>query len=235
MCWSFGAAAIFAIIGFGFAGYLAYKKESKLLWIPLGYFALMEALQAVTYFYLGDCASSANRFLTLLSLLHLAFQPLFINALVMYFIPTRIRKRIFWWVMGIAFLATIIMLIKIYPFAWAGSCTPGTSFCGEIMCSIKGNWHLSWIFPLNALGGLSIMTYHIMAAFLLPLIYGSWKTTLYGFILGPVISFLSTSNPNEWPAVWCLISVGIILIIIFPKVREAFRVKKWYFWEYPHK
>ena len=137
--------------------------------------------------------------------------------------------------MGLAFLATIIMLIKIYPFAWAGSCTPGTSFCGEIICSSKGNWHLSWIFRLNAFGGLSLMTYHMIAAFLLPLIYGSWKTTLYAFILGPVISFLSTSNPNEWPAVWCLISVGIIVIIIFPKARELLRVKRWYFWGYPHK
>ncbi len=35
MCWSGEASAALATVGFGTAGYVAYKGESKELWIPL--------------------------------------------------------------------------------------------------------------------------------------------------------------------------------------------------------
>ena len=41
MCWSGEASAALATVGFGTAGYVAYKGESKELWIPLVYFACM--------------------------------------------------------------------------------------------------------------------------------------------------------------------------------------------------
>ena len=234
MCWSFSASAIFALIGLVVAGYLAYKKESKLIWIPLAYFGLMEALQAITYLYIGDCVAPMNQLLTLLSYLHISFQPIFINALMLYFIPERFRKKIIGWVFGISFLATIIMLIHLYPFSWAGSCAIGTGLCGETLCSTKGAWHLAWNIPFNGIGGLLLWGYFI-PVFVFPLIYGSWKLSLYNFIIGPIIAYLSTNNPNEWPAIWCLMSIGIILILLIPWIRRKFHVRKWYFWEYPHK
>lgn len=69
MCWSFIASGIFAAIGIAAAVYFAWKKESKLIWIPLAYFALMEALQAATYFYLGQCFAPENQMLTLFFIL----------------------------------------------------------------------------------------------------------------------------------------------------------------------
>ena len=45
MCWSGEASAALATVGFSTAGYVAYKGESKELWIPLVYFACMEMLQ----------------------------------------------------------------------------------------------------------------------------------------------------------------------------------------------
>ncbi len=49
MCWSGEASAVLATIGVASTAYMAVKKEKKELWVPLGYFALMELLQAVTY------------------------------------------------------------------------------------------------------------------------------------------------------------------------------------------
>ncbi len=233
MCWSFTASGIFAVIGFAVAAYFAYKKESKLLWIPLAFFALMEALQAATYFYLGQCLASENQMLTFLSYLHIAFQPIFINALVMYFIPLRVRKKLFWPVLAVAALFSVILIVKLYPFAWAGTCSIGTTLCGDNLCSFRGNWHLAWSIPFNNLG-FTMMTYYYIAVFLLPLIYGSWKTTLYSIVLGPLLAISLTNNhPNEWPAVWCLLSIAILLGVAVPFLRKTMRVEKWYFWNYP--
>ena len=53
MCWSGEASAVLAAAGLTTAVYVAYKGESKELWIPLTYFALMELLQAATYVYIN--------------------------------------------------------------------------------------------------------------------------------------------------------------------------------------
>jgi len=48
MCWSGEASGVLAVVGLSTAAYVALKGESKELWIPLTYFALMELLQAFT-------------------------------------------------------------------------------------------------------------------------------------------------------------------------------------------
>ena len=232
MCWSFGASAVFALLGFGFAIHFARKKESKLIWIPLGYFAIMETLQALSYLYLGTCTSSGNQLLTFLSYMHVVFQPFFVNAFMLYFIPPKARKKIIKPVFVIAGIIAIILILKIYPFEWAGTCAEGTALCGKVLCSYKGAIHLAWTMPMNNIGWFTFMTYYMIAAFLVPLIYGSWKTSLSGILTGPVFAIILTANPNEWPAVWCLFSVVIIMIGIFP-LRKWLHVKKWYFWNYP--
>jgi hypothetical protein len=49
MCWSGEASAVLATVGFSATVYLARKDERRELWMPLGYFASMELLQAATY------------------------------------------------------------------------------------------------------------------------------------------------------------------------------------------
>ncbi|PIN89558.1 hypothetical protein COU60_03020 [Candidatus Pacearchaeota archaeon CG10_big_fil_rev_8_21_14_0_10_34_76] len=232
MCWSLAASAIFGIVGLAFAGHLAFKKESKLIWMPLGYFALMEGLQAITYLYLGSCDFSGNQLLTFLSYMHIVFQPIFINAFILYFIPAKVRKKIIWPVFTLAAIITIILILKIYPFEWAGSCTPGTAMCGEELCSYMGNWHLAWSIPFNDVGIFSMLTFYLLGAYALPLIYGSWKATLVG-LTWTGIAFLLSSNPHEWTAIWCLMSVWIMIFAVYTPMRKWLHVEKWYFWKYP--
>ena len=47
MCWSGEASATLATIGLTSTAYVAWKGEKKALWIPLGYFSLMELLQLI--------------------------------------------------------------------------------------------------------------------------------------------------------------------------------------------
>ncbi len=240
MCWSGEASTVLAGIGFASTAYAVYKKEPAPLWIALGYFTLMEALQAFTYSVIDECTNPVNQVATLLGYLHITFQPFFINMVSMYFIPEKIRKKIEMPVYFLCFVTAIFMLIQLYPFTWAGACDSARPLCGKILCSVSGNWHIAWEVPTNGIGnyfaqanvpflkeGFFMFT---IIGFFLPFLYGSWRFTLYHYFMGPFLAKLSTDNVNEQPAVWCLFSIALLLIVVKTRIRNYLHVKKWIFW-----
>jgi len=230
MCWSAQASATLATIGLASTTYVAIKGEDKALWIPLAYFSLMELLQAFTYTVIDQCGLPLNELLTLLGALHITFQPFFLNAFAMHFIPLKIKEKISPYVYGFCFLGAIAMLIKIYPFQWANLCNVGHEpFCGQHLCSVHGNWHIAWEAPLNGFRGLTLGYY--LPVFLLPFLYGSWKFVVYHLISGPLLARILTNNINEWPAVWCLLSIGLLLLVIKTPLREILYTQKWWLWK----
>lgn len=233
MCWNFTASIVFTTVGLLASLFLIRKKDDPMLWIPLIYFSLMELLQVITYLYLNQCDLPMNQMLTYIGYLHIAFQPFFMNMIWLHFIPIKVKKKIQWYVYTVAFVATILMLIKVYPFAFAETCRAGTDFlCGQSLCSVSGKWHMAWMLPLNNLGNFGTFAY-LFAALGLPFIYGSWKVNLYQILLGPGIVALVSQDLNESPAVWCLFSIAIFMLAFIPKLRASLHVEKWYFWKYP--
>lgn len=237
MCWSGEASTVLATIGVGGSLYSAYKKDPPALWGTLLYFSSMEALQAFTYSVINQCSLPSNQIATILGYLHIAFQPFFINAISMYFLPEGVTRKIQGWVYSACFVSAIFMLVQLYPFDWAGHCEPGRALCSAArLCSIDGNWHIAWDVPSNGIGnwsyahGLTGYFSYSFVAFILPLIYGSWRFTLYHFIMGPFMARMLTNNLNEAPAVWCLLSIGFLLIVIKTPVRGILFVKKWPTW-----
>lgn len=242
MCWSGEASGVLAAVGLGTAYYVARKGEPNELWIPLVYFALMELLQAVTYIYINLCDNPRNQVLTLFGYIHIAFQPFFANMVAMYFIPERIKLRIRTAVYGICAIGALVILVKMYPFDWAGHCMIGKEgFCGPRTCSVSGSWHIAWQMPLNGLmsepvawlfgfeWGLHALTY-IVVAFYLPFIYGSWRFVGFHYLVGPYISDLLTDDPNEYAAVWCLFSIALCVSVIKTPVRKYLHVRNWFFY-----
>ena len=240
MCWSGEASAVLAAAGFCGSAYAAHKKESPLLWGPLLYFSLMELLQAYTYSVINQCSLPSNQVATLLGYLHISFQPFFANAVSMYFINQNVRRKIQGWVYCVCFVSTIITLIQLYPFDWAGVCDPSRPLCGERLCSVSGKWHIAWDIPTNGIGnsmthwGVAFLKNgflaYVVAVFFMPVIYGSWRFTLYHFLLGPMLAEMLTTNHNEKPAIWCLLSIGLLLLIIKTPFRQLLFVKKWVLW-----
>ena len=236
MCWSGEASTVLATIGIATAVYAAYKKEPAPLWIALGYFSLMELLQAFTYLVIDQCKLPANQIATLLGYLHIAFQPFFINALSFYFIPKEKVLKLAPWVYTFCFFSTIVMIIQVYPFDWAGLCNLDRTLCGPTLCSFSGSWHIAWALPTNSIGDLFTYTpahgfpTYLIAAFILPLLYGSWRITIYHFLVGPLLASFLTDDLNEWPAIWCLLSIGILLLVVKTPLRKFMFVKSWWFW-----
>ncbi|TAN52519.1 MAG: hypothetical protein EPN21_03685 [Methylococcaceae bacterium] len=243
MCWSGEASAVLATIGFSTAAYVAYKGESKQLWIPLTYFACMELLQAATYVYIDQCDSPQNQILTLFGYVHIAFQPFFINMVAMYFIPEEVRQKISTAVYTLCGIAALAMLVKMYPFPWASFCIIGKEgFCGAQPCSVSGDWHIAWQLPLNGLMsdypdnpfgfvyGLHGFAY-ILIGFYLPIVYGSWRFVGFHYLVGPFLADILTTNPNEYAAVWCLLSIGLCVSVIKSPMRRYLHVRKWPYYD----
>lgn len=240
MCWSGEASAVLAAAGFAGTAYAAYKKEPAPLWLSLGYFSLMELLQAFTYSVIDACTLPSNQISTLLGYLHITFQPFFVTAVSLYFIPAYVRKQVAIPAYLCCFASAIFMLIQLYPFDWAGICTPGRPLCGTQLCSVSGEWHIAWEVPTNGIGNIfyggpvSFFTdgfpSYVLCVFILPILYGSWRVTVYHFLLGPFLAQKLTSNPNEWPAIWCLLSIGLLLIVVKSPVRKLLHVKRWPLW-----
>ena len=122
MCWSGEASACLAATGFISTAYFFRQGESKTLCMALGYFSLMELLQAYTYTVIDQCANPRNQVATLLGYIHITFQPFFINAVAMHFLPEHVRKQIATWVYALCGIAAMIFIMRIYPFAWAEFC-----------------------------------------------------------------------------------------------------------------
>ena len=229
MCWSGEASAVLATVGLSSTTYIAVKGEDKLLWVPLGYFSLMELLQAFTYTVIDQCDLPLNQILTYFGVLHIAFQPIFINMVSMHFIEKRVAQKIAPWVYGLSLIGAMAMVMKMYHFEWAPLCIPHTEpLCGSRLCSFHGSWHIAWEMPLNGIELLGLGYY--LPAFILPLVYGSWRFTLYHILVGPLLALLTTNSWNEWPAVWCLFSIGLLLIVTKTPLRALMYQRSWPFW-----
>ena len=246
MCWSTEASVVWATVGVSASAYLWYKKEPPVMWMTIGYFSLMEIIQALSYPVLNQCALPRNQMLTYLGYLHIAFQPFFVNLMALHFIPAEVRARIILPVMIACGIVTMSLVMNAYPFEWAGTCDPRRALCGPQMCTVSGNWHLAWLLPLNGLGNPLAnfeiwgirpfphgMPGYAIVAFLMPALYGSWKFALYLLLSGPVLARFLTDNIHEQPAIWCLMAIAVSFAIVKTPLRRylvATQVPPWMRW-----
>lgn len=228
MCWTAGASIAMVGLGAGATLLTARRGDPAAIWGSIAYFTAMEALQAAGYAVVDQCASPLNRGLTQASYLHIALQPLAINAFCMAIAPRPVSLKVQRWVYGLAALASVLMLLRLVPFDEAGPCQPGDMMCGTAWCLISGDWHIGWEVPLNAMWSSSFDLFQIhfqfppylLSAFVLPLAYGCWRFVLFHLAAGPLLASLLTTNPNEMPAIWCLFSVGLIIAGLSPAFRS---------------
>ncbi len=236
MCWSVEASV--AMTGLGaVATVVTYRQGSApAIWSTLGFFTLMEALQVWGYMVLDQCGTGSNKSVTVLSYLHIAIQPFFINAFAMELVPAGVKRRVKVWVFAACALSSLIMLAQIAPLAFAGPCRPGSPLCSADWCTVSGDWHIAWDVPYNglllplerAMGTYPGFPSYMVVAFLVPLAYGAWRFVLVHAVAGPMLATSLTTNPNEMPAIWCLFSIAILLIGLSPLVRRTVSTTSWW-------
>ncbi|MFY0690522.1 MAG: hypothetical protein JXR14_01215 [Paracoccaceae bacterium] len=236
MCWSMGASVAMVGLGAGATGLLIRRGEPPAIWLTLGFFTVMEALQVAGYGVLDQCGTPANRSVTLLSYLHIVLQPLFINAFALELVPPEVKRKARAPAYAVACLASLVMVVQILPVEAFGPCRPGSPLCAETLCTVSGTWHIAWNIPYN---GLLLpledwMGYHpgfpayMVSVFVVPLFYGAWRFVLFHALAGPVLASLLTQNPNEMPAIWCLFSIGILLMGLSSTIRYHVSATSWW-------
>ncbi|MBW4706305.1 hypothetical protein KX928_00735 [Roseobacter sp. YSTF-M11] len=236
MCWSIEASAAMVIVGAVATGVTLHHKQPAAIWATLGYFTAMEALQVAGYIVVDKCGTPANQTITLLSYLHIVFQPIFINLFAMELVPGAVRRRVRVWILSLCAGSSAVMLAQIIPWETFGTCQPGTALCGQAYCTVSGEWHIAWDVPYNgllrpleaALGTHFGFPTYMAAAFALPLLYGAWRFVLLHLVTGPVLAWYLTDDPNEMPAIWCLFSIAILCISLSPPVRRSVTSRSWW-------
>ena len=236
MCWSVEASVGMVAVG-TVASVVTYRRgDAPAIWLTLGYFAIMEALQVAGYRVVDQCGTPANTSVTVLSYLHIVIQPFFINAFAMELVPERIKRRVRVGVFAACAVSSLVMLAQIIPAPALGNCAPGTAMCAERWCTVSGNWHIAWDVPYNGLlvdiermfGTFSGFPTYLITVFIVPLIYGAWRFVVVHAVTGPLLAAYLTTNPNEMPAIWCLLSIAILLISLSPAVRRSVSTTRWW-------
>ena len=173
------------------------RGEPRAIGATLVCFAVMEGLQAATWPVIDRCDLPANQVLTVLGHLHIAFQPLFINAFSLCSVTRAVGRRIAPRACAVAAAGALVVL-QLHPFAWAGSCRIDRPLRGEGLCSFTGSWHLAWSLLVDGIGNemgggfLGRLFDHgfpgyAIAGFTLPLAYGARRITAFHYLLGPGI------------------------------------------------
>lgn len=230
MCWSMAVSVGMVAVGGAATAVTIRRGDHPAVPLTLGYFTAMEALQVWGHAVIDQCGTPSNEAVTLLSVLHIVFQPFVINAFAMALVARPVGLGMKTLVFALCAASSVLMLLQLYPFAWAGACLPGSNLCAERLCTVSGDWHLAWDVPFNGLlTGLPLpgivadwgFPSYILATFALPLIYGAWRLVLFHALAGPILAGLTTGNPNEVPAIWCLFSIAIILVALSPAIRRT--------------
>lgn len=233
MCWSETASLAMTGLGIAAAGVTAWRGMPAAVPATLGYFAAMEALQAAGYGVIDQCGTPANEAITYLSVLHIVFQPFLINLFAMALVVGGVSPRMRAFALSACALSAAIMLVQLYPFGWAGPCRLGDTLCGPELCTRSGTWHLAWDVPYNgllvpvdaALGTRWAFPTYTLTVFLVPLLYGAWRFVIFHALAGPILATQLTDQPTEYPAVWCLFSVGLVLIALSPWLWRRFEAR----------
>lgn len=141
MCWSSEISVTMTGVGAA-AAWISYRRnDPAAIWLTLGYFSGMEALQVAGYAVLNQCGTLENRAVTIASYLHIVFQPFLINAFAMELVPKAAKKRTKRWVYGICGVSAAVMLAQLIPWQFAGKCLPGSPLCASNLCTVSGTWH----------------------------------------------------------------------------------------------
>lgn len=224
MCWGLAASAGMAGLGAVAVAITMRRGRPPAVPLTLAYFSFMETLQAVGYLVVDQCANPLNQTIAFLSFLHIVFQPFFINAFAMALMPQPVQADVRGTVYAICAACAVVMLVQLYPFDWAGACRPGGALCGPSLCTVSGEWHIGWEVPYNGfmlpferfVGTEAPFPTYALAAFIVPICYGAWRFAVFHALLGPGFAMLLTDDPREMPAIWCLFSVGIVLLSLNP-------------------
>lgn len=247
MCFSLEMSMGAAAIGLVNTLYVVFRTKDARLAATCIYFLLMEVLQVAQYMVADECSLPLNQFLTVLGHLHIAFQPVFSNILLLAFLDDYPKaKSGAKYSIVLSILAGIAMSLRwalsdlhTLPFPLADQSAEW--MVGPRTCSFTGPTHIAWELPLLEVSyfipsyflHFFMMFGPMVASFIVePQCFTRILPTATLFLLtGPVLAAFISGNRFEEPAIWCFFSVSqiaciLMVIILSVKPTQEAKIKE---------
>jgi len=252
MCFSQEMSGMFSVLGALFALWVAKTNGNSNVVKGVMYFVAMETLQFVQYMFIATdvdpahptlsqieasptCKSSANRFLTFLGLLHIAFQPFYSAHLSCAFVTSEKNVAQFELVKRLQLVGGVLLLCRYfftlfdmrdfgvtderYLFdakAWDDKVVVEW-LSGPALCTYHGVKHLAWSIPMVPVSYyMPSMGLHSFLMFIPFFVLDqggvlrnlpNWIAGTILFATGPFMADWITPNKQEAASIWCFFSI----------------------------
>ncbi|KAJ6232084.1 hypothetical protein M0813_05239 [Anaeramoeba flamelloides] len=217
MCFNQPISGAISILGILAAIYLRVfhwnKKGIWRLFYPTLYFTAMEILQFFMYFWIDDCSSPINIWLTIIGWLHICFQPVASN-LMSTFTKSKEDKWYFRKMfLPLAWLGAIAGASRLFFYDWQ-PCDPiQDPLCGAQTCTKAGSVHLAWTLRLRAPNYFTPGGFvHALTMFVPPMLFDGFVPLLLMLVSGPFLAWYIGRDKDQFAAIWCYYSIFQVIV-----------------------
>ena len=206
----------FAILS-GYAAYIFNKNpESWRIYVPMMYLGLKDLLQG--FLYVFDDKENYKYVLSVLSYVHICFQPMIINIFFSYFgtASNIVNIKGYWNIIIIGtFLFGLYELTNLDVFNIQNTpyCTDKKSdFCSDSNSSYIGKYHVGYKFRSKGYYNLML----ILAMMLPVLLTNAWILSfIWGFFIIGIAILFNNVRDGEYGAIWCLLSIIPLIPVVY--------------------
>jgi len=263
------------VMGLAFALFVMKTNGSSNIIKGVLYFVAMEILQVVQYNFIATdvdpakptlaqieaspvCQSSANRFLTVIGLLHIAFQPFYSAHLSCAFVRSEVNVAQFNLVKKFQLLGAGLIMMRFFLTYVPASTyeamgfNPANAFDknawttsiewldGPALCTYAGVKHLAWSVPLAPVSyyvpSMALHSFLMFAPFFV-MDHGGFLVNIPNYIAGallfatgPVVGDWLTPNKHESASIWCFFSIMQVVVLVLMIVIQRHLKGKWFTW-----
>ncbi len=191
--------------------------------IGLIFLASKELLQFLLYKNLDSC-NNINNILTILSWVHISFQPFFINL----FISAFSKKPEFYRLplaLSLLFALANIARLRDISFYNHAVCAENIkdNMCRKATCSTSGKYHLAYGFNLNS-ADIGVWTPSFFSFTLLmfapAFIIGDWQLALINAVVAHASARFASHDNGEGAAIWCVNSFWVAFAALYYIVKR---------------
>ena len=204
-----------------------YYKASWKMYVPILFLSIKELIQAQSYTVVDKCDSKYNKFLTILSWIHISFQPVFVNI---FFSAFHKDPNVYDFTIKLCLVASLFLLSKLYvnnDKIYLRSC-PYTNklvnMCRKSHCTVSGEKHIAYGFYLREPNAFTPNIFlHMFLIFVPSILLDNYILSLCFLITGPLLSTLILKNKKknlgEIAAIWCNTSITMFVFSLI-KLRR---------------
>lgn len=223
MCYNSEMSFAFASIGLASIVYLyTYKKSATTTGIQyiLMFYAAMELLQGIQYFFVNQCSNVVNIFLTEIAYLLVLVQPLMWNMFY-YFNSDTCDKKIFL-VAIVSFVVWMIVDVGsrlLYNKTDLNKTEINNPLASDKVCTKKQKTHLYWGWTSADFGSLNATFLSYFMIWFIPALFSNrFRMTSVLMIAFAILSAVIAGLSGEFftfASLWCYISIPILLCVSF--------------------